>query len=115
MLLDILEVFYFGTGGLVRAYSDSLKKAIEKAKKVKKHEGEQLEIEVNYSDFEKVKYYCEKSKININKIEYLENIVCILDILEGKSNKILEDFQLKSIKIKKHKNLSKKFITVKDE
>ncbi len=112
----IIVIRYFGgtllgTGGLVRAYSDSLQKAIEEATLVEKFIGEQLELEIEYADFEKLKYYCEKSQINLKNIRYSENVVCILEILEGQTEKILEDFELKSIKIKNYKNLCKKFIT----
>ena len=114
----IIVIRYFGgtllgTGGLVRAYSDSLKKAIEKSNKIEKYMGEQVEIKTNYAYFEKLKYYCEKKKINISNTKYLEDIVCVLDILEGQTDKILEELELKSIKIKEHKILSKKFITKK--
>ena len=49
-----------GTGGLVRAYSDSLLKAIENTKKITKCLGQQYEIEIDYSEFENFKYYCKK-------------------------------------------------------
>lgn len=115
----IVVIRYFGgvllgTGGLVRAYSECLQKAINEAKKVKRCIGEELQLTINYSEFEKIKYYCEKCKINISNIEYKEDIVCKLDILEGQTNKILEDFKQKSINIKEHKNLGKKFIIIED-
>ena len=108
-----MEEFYFGTGGLVRAYSESLQKAIEKTKIVEKCEGNEIEIKLEYSDFEKLKYYCEKKKINVVDIRYEENIVCKLEILEDQIEKILEEIELKSIKIKEHKFLGKKLITKK--
>ena len=112
----IIVIRYFGgtllgTGGLVRAYSESLQKAIEKANKIEKCMGEEIEIALEYGDFEKLKYYCEKTKITIKNIKYAENIVCILEILEGQIHKILKDLELKSIKIKEWKLLSKNFIT----
>ncbi len=116
----IVVIRYFGgillgTGGLVRAYSESLQKAIDEAQKVEKCLGEEMQLTIDYSEFEKIKYYCEKCKININNIEYKENIVCKLDILEGQTNKILEDFKQKSINIKEHKNLGKKFIIIENK
>lgn len=112
----IIVIRYFGgtllgTGGLVRAYSESLQKAIEKANKIEKCMGEEIEIALEYGDFEKLKYYCEKTKITIKNIKYAEDIVCILEILEGQIQKILKDLELKSIKIKEWKLLSKNFIT----
>ena len=112
----VIVIRYFGgtllgTGGLVRAYSESLQKAIEKANKIEKCMGEEIEIALEYGDFEKLKYYCEKTKITIKNIKYAEDIVCILEILEGQIHKILKDLELKSIKIKEWKLLSKNFIT----
>lgn len=101
-----------GTGGLVRAYSASLQKAIENANIVKKARGEMMEIEITYPEFEKLKYYCEKSKIKINDIKYSENIICQLEILENNSNRILEDLDKKSIYIKSYKMLNKRFINL---
>ena len=108
-----MEVHYFGTGGLVRAYSESLQKAIKTATIVEKCEGEELQIEINYKDFDKLKYYCEKVEINVAKIEYNENIVCNLEVLEGETKKILYDLEQKGIKITKNKILNKKFINKK--
>ena len=47
-----------GTGGLVRAYSASLLQAIDKCSIIKKCFGEELEIELEYSELENFKYYC---------------------------------------------------------
>ena len=104
----IIVIRYFGgillgTGGLVRAYSESLQQAIEKAEKVEKSIGEEIEITTEYQDFEKLKYYCEKRKINIKNIQYAEK----------KKDKIIEEIKQKSIKIENIKKLGKKFITIK--
>ena len=49
-----------GTGGLVRAYSEGTLKAIEKATKIEKILGEELEVTLDYNHFENFKYYCKK-------------------------------------------------------
>ena len=49
-----------GTGGLVRAYSEATLEAIEKAEFVIEQRGEELEIIINYQEFEKIQYYYEK-------------------------------------------------------
>ena len=88
-----------------------MQKAIEETEKIEKCMGEEVEVTLEYGDFEKLKYYCEKTKITIKNIKYAEDIVCILEILEGQLHKILKDLELKSIKIKEWKLLSKNFIT----
>ena len=55
-----------GTGGLVRAYSDSLKEAIKKSTLVEQEPGYEAEIKLPYTDFEKFKYYCNKNNINLH-------------------------------------------------
>ena len=44
-----------GTGGLVRAYSQSTQEAIKRAEFVIEEKGYELEIRLNYNDFEKFK------------------------------------------------------------
>ncbi len=100
-----------GTGGLVRAYSNSLLKAIEEGKKVQKCLGEQLEVTLEYNEFENFKYYCKNSNINIVDSEYRENIVCKIELEEDEKQNMLKNFETKKIKLKEIKELSKKYIT----
>lgn len=69
-----------GTGGLVRAYSDSLKKAIESITIVKKECGYEVDVELLYSSFEKFKYYCNKNNINIINCTYSDTIMCRIEV-----------------------------------
>ncbi len=100
-----------GTGGLVRAYQNSLLLAIEKANKVTKCLGEVLEVTLEYSDFENFKYYCKNNKINIVDATYQENIVCKIELEEDKKEKLMNDFETKNIKLTNIKELYKKYIT----
>lgn len=34
-----------------------------------------VSFEINYEEYDKVKYYCETQELQIEKIEYLENIL----------------------------------------
>lgn len=100
-----------GTGGLVRAYSNSLLKAIENSTKIEKCLGQQLEIILDYADFENFKYYCKNNKINIVDSKYTENIVCKIELEEETKQKLMQDFAIKNVNIKHIKELSKKYIT----
>ncbi len=100
-----------GTGGLVRAYSGSLMKAIEKSIKIEKCYGEELEVILEYNEFENFKYYCKNNKINIISTQYLENIVCKIEVEEKIKSKLMNDFETKNINLKNMKELSKKYIT----
>lgn len=100
-----------GTGGLVRAYSESLQEAINKAKIIQKIVGEELEVTLDYNSFENFKYYCKINNINIVSVEYLENIVCRVEVEETKKEKIMDDFITKKIVLKDIKDVNKKYIS----
>ena len=100
-----------GTGGLVRAYSNSLLQAIEKSEKIKKCYGQELEVFLEYNEFENFKYYCKNNKINIVETQYLENIVCKIELEESESNQLKKDFETRKINIKKINDFSKNYIT----
>lgn len=100
-----------GTGGLVRAYSDSLLKAIENSIKIKMVYGIQMEVELDYSAFETFKHYCKNNEINVVNSEYKEDIVCKIELEDSKKEKLIKDFETKKVNIKKLEELSKKFIT----
>ena len=77
-----------GTGGLVRAYSDALKKALDNSKIIQKDLGLEACLEVAYPDLEKLKYYLKQNEIRIVDSEYLENIKLKIETTNEKLNKI---------------------------
>ena len=99
-----------GTGGLVRAYSEVTLEALKKAEKVKRVLGIEIEVNLAYSQFDNLKYYCLKNNINISNINYLENISCILTMEEETKEKFMEDYNKKDIILEQIKILDKKII-----
>lgn len=99
-----------GTGGLVRAYSESLLKILSKSDIVEIKIGIECKVEIEYSQLEKFKYYCKNNDINIKEYKYTEKIVCKIEMDENKKSKILEDYKLKNINLLNLKILSKKYI-----
>lgn len=71
-----------GTGGLVRAYTDSSKQALEAAKIIELQYGEILEYCIEYDEFEYFKYICEKNNIEIVNTEYSNNVKVIIKLKE---------------------------------
>ncbi|MBP3503001.1 MAG: YigZ family protein [Clostridia bacterium] len=71
-----------GTGGLVRAYSDSLKKALNSVNLIKKEFGYEANVKLEYSNLEKFKYYCNKNNINIINCTYSNIVICKIEINE---------------------------------
>lgn len=100
-----------GTGGLVRAYSASLTKAIENSEQIVKCLGYEMQVTLEYSEFEIFKYYCKNNKINILEPQYNENIVCKIEAVEKAKQRLLEDFRLKNINLIQIEGISKKYIT----
>ena len=99
-----------GTGGLVRAYSEVTTKAIDSVELIKKVIGVQFEITIDYSEYEKFKYYCQKHKINIENVGYKENIVCNITVEESKKQELLADFETKKVNLEDWKEFDKKYI-----
>lgn len=100
-----------GTGGLVRAYSDSLLNAIEKSSTIQKCEGIEMLVTTEYSEFDSFKYYCKSNNILITNVEYCELISCKIEMEHDKKEKLLKDFETKAIILKDVKEITKKYIT----
>lgn len=102
-----------GTGGLVRAYSDSLKEAIKKSTLVEQEPGYEAEIKLPYADFEKFKYYCNKNNINIINSEYSNFIICKIEVNDAEKNRLeiefreQDNFKIMTFDIIRQKNISK--------
>lgn len=71
-----------GTGGLVRAYTDSSKQALENAQIIELKYGELLEYYIEYDEFEYFKYICKKNNIEIINAEYSSNVKAVIKIKE---------------------------------
>lgn len=97
-----------GTGGLVKAYSEATLEAIEKADFVIEQRGYEIEVMLDYSNFEKFQYFCEKNNISIIKIEYDEKIRCNIDVIKEEKDKIVEAIEKKNLKIEKYGILKEK-------
>ena len=113
--LIVIVTRYFGgillgTGGLVRAYSEATQKAIEKSIKITKTKGIQIKVELDYSNLESFKYYCKNNEINIEKIDYFENVVLNVEMEENRKNTFLEDIETKTLNIQGLQVIGKKYI-----
>ena len=99
-----------GTGGLVRAYSDVTKKAIDEAEKNEIILGKEYKVKVDYSNLEKLKHYARVNNINIINSEFQNEIICTLQISNEKINKFLEDIENKNLIIIECKEICEKYI-----
>lgn len=97
-----------GTGGLVRAYSDAAKKAIDSTDLVDIEKGKEVLIEISYQDVEKLKYYLNKNSISIRDTIYKENVEVYVDIENEKFDELTSNsrelnFQINRIEVIKEK------------
>lgn len=120
-LINVLIVVtrYFGgillgTGGLVKAYSESTIKAIEAATLVSEQRGYEISLDVNYNDYEKLCYYCKNNNIKIINSDYGEKINCKLEVTKEENEKIIKEqeelklnFAIENYKIIEEKNIRK--------
>lgn len=95
-----------GTGGLVKAYSEATKKAIETAKLTNLEQGYLYEIEINYADLENLKYFFNQNHIKVQKNEYLENVVLNVFVPE-KEEKCLNTEKMNDFHIIKLQKIKK--------
>ena len=115
-LCDILVIVtrYFGgillgTGGLVRAYSQSMQDVIEKSNIILKKEGYVAIIEVEYKELEKLRYFCKKKEIKIINIDYLENVSVKIEFKKGEKE-IFENKEKLNFDYLNYKIIQEKFI-----
>lgn len=99
-----------GTGGLVRAYSESTNKALELTEKIEMEEGYTLEINLDYKDLEIFRYYCKNENINIIKIEYEEEIKLLIELNTKQEEKLMRNKDELKFKMLKCRKMSKKYI-----
>ena len=97
-----------GTGGLVRAYSDAAKKAIDSIELVDIAKGKEVLIEISYQDVEKLKYYLNKNNISIRDTIYKESVEVYIDIENEKFEELNNNsrelnFQINRIEVIKEK------------
>lgn len=63
-----------GTGGLVRAYSGAVKKALEECETARQHFGVRLKIKTDYNGVGKIQYILAGKNIDIEDSVYAENV-----------------------------------------
>lgn len=100
-----------GTGGLVRAYSDSLSNAIRQSHVIQKCQGVQMLVKMEYSEFDCFQYYCKNNNILITNVEYTQGIACKIELEDDKKEKLLQDYETKKIILKDVKEINKKYVT----
>lgn len=80
-----------GTGGLVRAYSDAVKQAIQKAQRINCVNCSEIEIKCNYNTFPKIQNYIHKECIKVVDTIYEDNVICRFMVIKHLANNIINE------------------------
>ncbi len=92
----IITVRYFGgiklgTGGLVRAYSDSANLAIKEAEFLEYVEEEKYTFKISYSNLQRFEYLAKKHDIKILNKEFLEDVKVTCQTAKEKYNLFIKE------------------------
>ncbi|MBR3134201.1 MAG: YigZ family protein [Clostridia bacterium] len=80
-----------GTGGLVKAYTQSAVEAIRKNEIIEKEIGNIYNVEISYSDLKEFTHYCDMENITISDTEYNESINIIIETTAEKYDKLMNN------------------------
>lgn len=98
-----------GTGGLVRAYSDALNAAIENAQMIDAELGREAIFEVEYNQFEELKYILKNMNINIAEENFGEKVEVTAIGPEDKINELKNNNFSERVKISNFNILGERF------
>ncbi len=98
-----------GTGGLVRAYSLAVQKALESANMTIQKMGYVMKVKIEYKELEKFKYYCKKNEIKIIDLQYEDNIFCTIEINSQEKDKLIGENK-QDVNILEYAVLEQKYI-----
>lgn len=101
-----------GTGGLVRAYSEAVKEALKLAHYIEKSIGYVVQMETEYNDLDKIKYYTKQKNIKITDTNYAENVVLTIEIRKEILEELTNNSKNMNFKIIKYKILEEKNIEI---
>lgn len=103
-----------GTGGLTRAYSGAAIEAVKKCTIITKQKGLKIKVEIDYQNSEDFKFYCTFNKINIEKIDYEENVFYTIEISDEQYEKMFkiknENKTVNSINIISYVEICRKYV-----
>lgn len=88
-----------GTGGLVRAYSEATKRAIENSDVGEIVSGERYIIEVSYENVNNVLYWCNKLNIKICENVYEISIKLTIESTKEDKEKLINNVEIENIKV----------------
>lgn len=82
-----------GTGGLTRAYTASANLCLENTNKVQMVYSKVISFSAKYDEVDKIKYYLQVAKIEIEKTEYMDNILFEINVKETEYEKTINEIE----------------------
>ncbi len=79
-----------GTGGLVRAYQDSVLSCLETLPTKERRDMTRVEIPLDYADLETVKRYLPSVEAAVVEERYLERVTLVVDLPDENGNRLAE-------------------------
>lgn len=79
-----------GTGGLIRAYTQAAKEAIEASGIKRMMPGTKIEITAEYNDAGRLKHYFETEGISIENIEYTDAVKLLIAVKAEKKEAVMD-------------------------
>lgn len=101
-----------GTGGLVRAYSEATKQALKLATYIQKEKGYIVEIELEYNDLEKLKYFLKQENVKIINSKYGKNVEITIETTKQNLDDFTNNGKNINFKIIKYNILEEKNIEI---
>lgn len=101
-----------GTGGLVRAYSETVKEALKLSNYIEKTKGYVVQIEIEYNDLDKIKYYIKQKNMKIIDCNYAENVTFKIETIKENIEEFTNNTKNLNFRIIKYKILEEKNIEI---
>jgi len=88
-----------GAGGLVKAYTKTAVLGLQDTTYIYKIKGFNINLDINYKDLDKFKYYCKNNNIIIKNIKYLDNIKIEIEISKQLEKNLLTNCNKMGIEV----------------
>jgi len=88
-----------GAGGLVKAYTKTAVLGLQNTTFISKTKGFNINLDINYKDLDKFKYYCKNNNIIIKNIKYLDNIKIEIELSKELEKNLTTNCNKMGIKI----------------
>ena len=79
-----------GTGGLVRAYQDAVRAALENAKLLSTFTAEVIEVTADYNNWQTIEQLCRSQSLGVAEVNYMENVTAKIEIPVNDTDAVIE-------------------------